>query len=140
MFQIQLNEALQAPEFNFAAMYAFYIVFTFVVSFYGFLVPLATPLLILVFAIQYWVDKFNLFKRYSCSIDYGSELIGLIFKYFEISAFLFTIGFLLWDIQIHTESSALSRVLNVINLVISIGYISFQLFIPLRWKQKIMKF
>ena len=72
MFQIDLNKTIEQPQFNFASMYSFYIVLTFTVSFYGFLVPSITPILIIVFVIQYWIDKYNLFKRYSCPIDFGS--------------------------------------------------------------------
>jgi len=82
LFQIQLNQALQRPEFNYAVMYSFYIVFTFVVSFYGFIVPSATLIMIAIFFIQYWVDKYNLFRRYSSPVDFGSELIKWIFKIF----------------------------------------------------------
>ena len=53
-------------------MYSFYIVYTFVVSFYGYIAPLATPIMIAIFFVQYWVDKYNLFRRYSSPIDFGS--------------------------------------------------------------------
>lgn len=45
----------------------------FTVSFYGFLVPLATPIAIVVFFLEYWVDKYNLFRR-SSPIDFGFVL------------------------------------------------------------------
>ena len=63
-------------------MYSNYIVFTFVVSFYGFIAPTATPVLIYIFCLQYWVDKYNLFRRYSCPVDFGAELIKKIFIMF----------------------------------------------------------
>ena len=82
LFQIQLNEALQKPEFNYAIMYSFYIVFTFVVSFYGFIVPSATVIMIGIFFLQYWVDKYNLLRRYSSPVDFGPDLIRHIFRIF----------------------------------------------------------
>lgn len=105
MFQAQLNQILQQPEFNFAFMYAFYIVFTFVVSFYGFIAPITTPILICIFAIQFWVDKYNLFKRFSCPVDFGVELIKKIFTIFETSILLFVIGHLMWDWKINKDES-----------------------------------
>ena len=84
-------------------MYAFYIVFTFVVSFYGFLTPIATPILICIFAIQFWVDKYNLFKRFSCPVDFDAELIKKIFIMFETSTLLSVIGHLMWDLKINKD-------------------------------------
>jgi hypothetical protein len=65
LFQIELNQLYEHPQFNFTEKYAFYIVFTYVVSFYGLLVPTATLMLIVAFIVLYWVDKYNLFRRSS---------------------------------------------------------------------------
>lgn len=136
LFQLQLNQMMQHPEFNYAAMYSFYIVFTYVVSFYGFLVPTATPILIIIFFIQYWVDKYNLFRRFSSSTPFGQDLIRIILKSFEVSLLLFVAGFFVWDSFIHYDSKPLFRTLNIINIAITVVYICFSAFVPYRIKAK----
>lgn len=71
--QIRLNKEFEHPKFGIAENYAFYIMITFTISFYGFLVPLATPIAIVIFFLEYWVDKYNLFRR-SAPIDFGFVL------------------------------------------------------------------
>lgn len=139
MFQVQLNEILQQPEFNFASMYGFYIVFTFVVCFYDFIVPTATPVLIIIFFIQFWVDKYNLFKRYSCPVDFGEELIKKIFIIFETSILISVIGHLLWDLKTNKENEKYV-VLNLTNFVLAGLFVGFELFATDSLKKKIFTF
>lgn len=138
LFQLQLNQMLQYPEFNYAAMYSFYIVYTFVVSFYGFLVPTATPILIIIFFIQYWVDKYNLFRRFSSPAPFGQDLIRMVLKSFEVSLLIFVVGYIFWGSQVHYDSQPIYRTLNLINLVIAVLYTAFSLFVPYRLKVKIL--
>jgi len=44
------------------------------VCFYGYLVPLIIPITIIAFALQYWVDKYNLLKKFSSPVDLGYRL------------------------------------------------------------------
>ena len=121
-------------------MYAFYIVFTFVVAFYGFLTPMATPVLIAIFAIQYWVDKYNLFKRYSCPVDFGADLIKKIFNMFEVSLLISVVGHFIWDLKLHKDQTPEFRVLGIANLTIAALFVIFELFAPDRLKRKIFPF
>ena len=66
---------MKFPEFNFVEGYAFYIVYVIMASFYSFIAPLLTPILIAIFVIQYWIDKWNIFRRYSCSVRYSFEFV-----------------------------------------------------------------
>jgi hypothetical protein len=101
LFQIQLNKTLQDPEFNFSERYAYYIMQIYVVSFYAIIVPSITLILALIFVVQYWVDKINLFQRFSCPIDFNYRLSRLTFKTFEISIAIFAIGNYIFSRQIH---------------------------------------
>jgi len=65
-FQITLNDSLELPEFNFPKYYAFYIISVYVVAFYGFINPFLTLIPIGLFSFQYWADKHNLLRRFSC--------------------------------------------------------------------------
>lgn len=71
MFQVDLNKKMEYPEFEYPAMYAFYIVYSFVIAFYGFLTPLCTFFLIIIFYMHYWVDKYNLFRRFSSPVEFS---------------------------------------------------------------------
>jgi len=68
----------------------------FICSFYGYLLPLITPILIMAFAIQYWVDKLNLSRNYSSPVDMGYHLTEFTWKAFEMSLLLFVLGHLIW--------------------------------------------
>jgi hypothetical protein len=82
IFQIQLNRQLEYPAFDFANAYSYYLQMVFIVSFYGYLVPLTVPIIIIAFIAQYWIDKYNLLKRFSSPVDMGYFLTDLIWKCF----------------------------------------------------------
>ena len=130
LFQFQLNQYLQYPEFDFAPTYAFYIVYAYVASFYGMLTPFASPLLIILFFIQYWVDKYNLFRRYSYPNDLGAKINRLIFKSFEASILITAIGQFVWDSNIHQSITPGFKAINIINLCLAAIYIGIVFFAP----------
>ena len=72
---------MELPQFDFAQRYAFYIGYLYLASFHSLLVPLASPLLIVVFTIQYWVDKYLLFRRCSMPIDLDEDSFKLVFAF-----------------------------------------------------------
>lgn len=119
-------------------MYSFYIVYTFVVAFYGFVVPFVTPIVIVIFFLQYWVDKYNLFKRFSSPAPFGLDLISLIIKSFEVSMLFFAAGFFFWDSLIHYDSDQTYKAINIANLAITILFVCFSLFVPSTLKKKIL--
>ena len=51
---------LEMPTFDFAQAYSYYLQMIYICSFYGFLIPGITPILLIAFGMQYWVDKRNL--------------------------------------------------------------------------------
>lgn len=116
-------------------MYTFYIVFTYVVSFYGFLVPTATPILIVIFFIQFWVDKYNLFRRFSYSVDLGTSLYRMILKAFELSMVLAVVGHFIWDSN-HIDEKSCYKALNLISLGLSIIYTGISFFAPRSFSKK----
>ena len=65
MFQINLNRMFEYIEFDMASRYAYYILQLYTASFYAYLVPVCAPAVGLILICQYWVDKYNLFKRSS---------------------------------------------------------------------------
>ena len=101
-FQIEFNNEMQDPEFDFSNRYAYYIVNVFIVSFYSYMTPYIGIILVIIFVVQYWVDKYNLFQRFSCPVDFNYRLSRLTLKAFECSVFVFGLGNLLFSITIHS--------------------------------------
>lgn len=101
-FQVEFNNAMQDPEFDFSNRYAYYIVNVFIVSFYSYITPYIGIILVIIFVAQYWVDKYNLFQRFSCPVDFNYRLSRLTFKAFESSILIFALGNLIFSINIHT--------------------------------------
>ncbi len=135
LFQIELNKELQPTEFNFAMRYAYYILNVYVVSFYSYIVPYTSLMLIIIFAIQYWVDKYNLFRRFSCPTDFNYRLFTgisiLTFKIFEYSLFFFALGNLLLAPRIHTDSSRGGySTINIVSLILVILYYFIMFIMP----------
>ena len=133
LFQYQLNVQLQDPEFNFARQYAFYLVMVYIASFFTILTPLASLLIALVFMVQYWVDKFNLFKRFSYSFDIGFFLSKLILKAFECSLVIFAVGHIIWKEETKCQQADCSDVtwqlvLRIVNLGLASLYVIVSLF------------
>jgi hypothetical protein len=69
----------------------------FLVSFYAVMVPSGVGILVLIFIIQYWIDKYNLFNKCSIPIDFDFYLTRIIFKFFEASLLIFTVGCFVFD-------------------------------------------
>ena len=69
----------------------------YVISFYGYLVPMIVPMTILAFIAEYWVDKYNLFNRFSSPVDLGYYLTNLVWKAFEITLLMKAAGHLVWS-------------------------------------------
>jgi hypothetical protein len=122
-FQIQLNEQAQDPEFAFAEQYTFYLVQVLLVSFYAVMVPLGVGMLALIFIAQYWLDKYNLFRRFSCPLDFNFFLTRLAFKAFECSLLVFTIGNFIFDMQIRVDTEPKYKLINLISVAIAAGYV-----------------
>ncbi len=131
LFQVELNKAIQPTEFSFAMRYAYYILNVFVVSFYSYIVPYTSLILIVIFAIQYWVDKYNLFKRFSCPTDFNYRLSMFTLKIFECSIFFFALGNLLFAPTIHTNTHGSDyRIINIVSVSLAFVYCLAIFFLP----------
>jgi hypothetical protein len=104
IFQFELNKKLELPAFDINYKFAFYVIYTFVVSFYGFLVPEASVFLMFFFVIQYWLDKYNLFRRYGNPDNLSFKLTELMLAIYESSIVFFAVGNFIWDVSVHYDS------------------------------------
>jgi hypothetical protein len=94
---------MQDPEFAFVDQYSFYVSMVLLVSFYAVIAPAGVMMLIVIFILQYWIDKYNLFRRSSCPLDFNIALTKLIFKAFECSILIFAIGTFILDLKIRVN-------------------------------------
>ena len=134
LFQIELNKELQPTEFSFAMRYSYYIINVFVVSFYSYIVPYTSLILIVIFIAQYWVDKRNLFKRFSCPTNFNYRLSIFTLKIFECSIFFFALGNLLFAPTIHTNSRGSDyKIINIISLILAFAYCLAIFIVPKTW-------
>lgn len=105
MFQVELNHSIQDPEFDFSDKYAYYIVNVYVVSFFSYITPYISIILALIFFVQYWVDKYNLFQRFSCPTDFNFRLSRTTLKTFEVCILVFALGNYIFSFSIHPSKN-----------------------------------
>lgn len=118
--------------------YSYYLHLVYLISFYGILVPLSVPILLVAFCLQYWVDKYILFKRLSSPVDFGYQLTKLIIKCFECSLLIFTIGNLYWHEKINRKASRFCNSINILSVAISVIYLLISLLCPRYIKDSIL--
>lgn len=91
-------------------------------SFYAYLIPLTTPLLIVFFFLQYWLDKYNMFHRSSLPNHLNFTLNRYTLKIFESSIFLYSLGGLLFS---YFEREQEVSILQLFAFGISLLYVIF---------------
>jgi flagellar biosynthesis protein FlhB len=138
MYQVELNRTVESPEYSFTDAYAYYIVMTFVTCIYGYIVPWITPLLIVWFILQYWLDKYNLFKRFSTPIEFSFQFVELLLCIFEVSILFFAVSHFLWDLNIHADSSVGYRVVNILSMVLAFLYVLLVFISPESFKKRVL--
>jgi hypothetical protein len=104
-------------------MYAFFVIFSYAIYFYGFLIPEATIILIIAFFLLYWINKYNLFRRYTPD-DISYQLTDLMLKSYEPVIILFALGNLIWHTEIRPDASTGLTILTIITLVIALAYVA----------------
>ena len=87
--------------------------------FYAYLVPIGIPTLIIIFCIQYWIDKFTLFKRCSLKNHFSYDLSIYVRRIFESSILVFALGNLIFSYYIEDYKFS---ALNIISLFIALVY------------------
>lgn len=118
------------PTFDFAQSYSYYLQMIYICSFYGFLIPAITPILIIAFSLQFWVDKRNLLHRCSSPIDMGYFLTKLIWSCFEMSLVLFVLGHWIWGSFFYSQQNDITKIFNYTNFGFAVGYVLIVIFFP----------
>ena len=130
VFQIKLNKMMEMPSFDFAQAYSYYLQMVYICSFYGYLLPAITPMLLIALSVQFWVDKYNLTRRCSSPIDMGYFLTELTWKAFEMSILLFVLGHLIWANFFYQKFNTNNFIFNPVNVFLSLAYVAFVNFCP----------
>ena len=94
------------------------------VSFYAYLVPVIVPFIVIIFSLQFWVDKLTLFKRSSLKYNFDFFLTRMVLKIFESSIFVFAIG---WNLFSFYSKNGVN-IYNLIGLGIAALYCLFLVF------------
>ena len=94
------------------------------------MVPAGVGLLALLFVAQYWVDKYNLFRRFSCPLDFSFFLTRLAWKAFECSLLVFAVGTFIFDLEIRVNDEPKYKLINLINIGIAGLYLFVAVFGP----------
>lgn len=134
-FQVNLNQKFQFPEFDIAFRYAYYLLQLWTVSFYAYVVPIGIPSMAVIFFFQYWVDKFNLFRRSSLLYQIDFSLSAYIIRMAEFSIFIFAIGINLFSYKIHHTVT----VFNILSLVVALIYIIVIFTLPTKMEKQIFR-
>ena len=124
--QVNVNKLSEMDEFDFAERYSYYLVMTYMVVFFSYINPLCVAATIVIFFLQFWIDKYNLFKCSSMTTELNFSLSCLVFRPMEISLLFFAAGNLYysWKIQKEVDSVCL------IGMVLASLYVLIITFTP----------
>ena len=140
--QVHLNKEREKPSFKMSDNYSYYVIFTFLVSFYGFLIPLGSLILILIFILKYWVDKWSLFKNCSQLPPFTLAHSRLVIKAFQFNIVFSALGYLFWQSLVHFDIPQWHIVLNLVNIILAaifvVGSLVSQDF-PNKFTEKVFK-
>lgn len=113
-------------------------------SFYAYLVPVVTPILIISFTIQFWEDKYNLFRRCSLSKRFNFTLTRYILKTFEACVFVYALGGLTFSYHIRKGNQLTSigpdvgnlSIIQIVTFAIGFAYLLFLIVASIRIERK----
>lgn len=134
-FQVHLNRTYELVEFDIAQRYSYYILQLWTVSAYVYIVPICGPALIIILSIQYWVDKYNLFKRSSLFFELNYGLSRDILKLSEFSVFLYALGIIVFSAKIFNTVHPLS----IVGISIAFIYICLSWLLPKKYEKRIFQ-
>lgn len=99
-----------------------------IANFYAYITPIATIIIAVVVLIQYWVDKYNLFRRFSVPVNFTYRLSRLTVKILEASILIIALGNVLFASWVNEEKKLTP--INYVTLGIAIIYSAVVIFTP----------
>lgn len=123
---MRLNRETELPEFDMSDWYSYFLLQTLVLSFYSYLIPIISPIMLVCFFIQYWLVKLILFRRSSLYYTFSFNLTKVIGKLFEASILVYAAGTAIFSYAIGETW----LYLNQISLIIAAIYVLLRIFMP----------
>ncbi len=87
-----MNNEYQYAEFSISARYTYYLLQIYTATFYSYICPIGPGIVMFIFIVQYWIDKYNLFTRTSLLVELSYKISRETLKLFEASLVVFTAG------------------------------------------------
>jgi hypothetical protein len=110
-----------------ATKYSDYLVTLYTVFFYSYLVPIASLIMLILFFLQFWVDKVTLLRRSSLKFHFDQKLSNKIYRFFECSILALALGNMVFSLYLYDQSFSL---LNLISLSIAAVFVLCVLVAP----------
>ena len=124
--QSELNRLFQQPNFSFSQKYASKIRSFLVACFFSYILPLGPFITAVFLAIQYWVDKYLILRRFKKPQGLGKELSLNLAETLEAGVVLLVAGSMLFKWVIHrqiTEIDLASLIISTVFFLLPIASI-----------------
>ena len=122
--QNELNHELAYPEFDIVDRYSAYLYSVYLGSFYAVFVPQVTPILIVTFFVQFWIDKYNYLRRNSFPSNLNSRLSRIAVRLSEFAMLSSAVGSTIFFWINVPEESLLEWAMQVFSILLAVGYIT----------------
>ena len=104
--------------------YSAYLYSVYLGSFYAVFVPQVTPILIVTFFVQFWIDKYNYLRRNSFPSNLNSRLSRIAIRLSEFAMLSSAVGSTIFFYWINVpEESLLEWAMQVFSILLAVGYI-----------------
>lgn len=132
MIQLDLNKLYENPRFDFATKYATYTKTLLAAALYAPLVPAILPIVFIGFIGNYWLDKYNMLRRYSRGPSIGAEYSETFIEWLEYPVIL--LGVSTWFFQHFFAEinegnlTLIAAGIGVLNAILPMGWLNAKLF------------
>lgn len=92
IFQIQLNKLRQLPIFDVSERLTFYAVWILLASLFYSIASITCLVLLGIFLINYWIDKWNLLRRCSNPISINTDIGFVMLRLMQFEILVFALG------------------------------------------------
>jgi len=125
---------IELQPFDLASRYTHYIMQTYTISFFAYLMPYGTLVLIITFFLELYIDKLKLFYRSSLKDDFNYEMTRIASKLFMSSVWIYAIGNFIFGIAFTRQITWY----NVISLSAATMFMIYLWLLPNSWEYVIL--
>jgi hypothetical protein len=121
---------VELPSFRLAKRYTHYIMLTYKISFFAYIVPIGTFALVITFLLEFFIDKWTLFYRSSFKDDFNYEMTRISSKLFMSSVWLYAVGNFIFALAFTVQITWYS----IIGLAAATLFVIYLWLLPSRWE------